>query len=137
MLLRAAAAGKWISSWSNDGEVRKPSCAEDVRGLLARGRAYATVQHQFNQADNEQTLPTSVAAFLVTRGQHATLMWAVAGIYESATMYAWDALLLERDWGMPRGDVVEQPTGVFRREFDGGTVALDCNIFAAVFSPPK
>ena len=137
VLVRAAAAGKWISSWSHEGEVRKPSCAANVRDLFERGKSYATVQHQFNQADKEQTLPTSVAAFLVARGQHATLMWAVAGIYESATMYSWDAPLLERDWGMPLSDVVEQPTGVFKREFEGGTVALDCNIFAAAFSPPK
>lgn len=137
VLLRAAAAGKWVSSWSHDGEVRKPSCAADVRSLLARGQAYATVQHQFNQADHEQSLPTAVAAFLLTRGQYATLMWAVAGIYESATVYVWDAPLLERDWGMPRGDAVEQRTGVFRREFEGGIVVLDCNSFAAAFSPAE
>lgn len=52
-------------------------------------------------------------------------------------MYAWDAPLLERDWGMPRGDAVEQRTGVFRREFEGGIVVLDCNSFAAAFSPAE
>ena len=129
VLLRAAAAGKWVSSWSHDGEVRKPSCAADVRSLLARGQAYATVQHQFNQADHEQSRRSC------SRGVSNAHVGCL--IYESATVYAWDAPLLERDWGMPRGDAVEQRTGVFRREFEGGTVALDCNSFAAAFSPAE
>ena len=106
-----------------------------MRALIARGLTYSTVQLQFQQGDVEQTLPTSIAAFLLARGQHATLMWAVEGIYESATMYSWDKALLERDFGRALGETVEMPSGVFKREYEGGTVALDCNIFAAAFSP--
>jgi len=83
-----------------------------------------------------QSLPTSVAAFLLSRGQHAVLMWAVGGIYESATMYSWDRTLLERDFGRATGEAVEMPPGVFTRVYERGTVAMDCNVFAASFSPP-
>lgn len=136
VLAWAAASGKWLSAWSHDGEVRKTACATSVRALIERGLAYSTVQLQFNQADGEQTLPTSVAAFLVARGQHATLMWAVAGIYESATMYTWDQPLLERDFGVALGEAVEMSSGVFTRAYEGGTVVLDCNDFSATFAPP-
>ena len=143
---RAAAAGKWMSSWASPGAtlackwgvecdvITPANCAAQVRGLLARTAAsYAAPQLQYDFRDTSQRLDVTAAAFLLVRALSATLMWPVTGTYESVADFPWDDALMTRDFGRALNATGEVADGVFVRRYERGVVRLDCGAFEASF----
>ena len=145
VLYRAVQAGKWLAPYKPDGptaacdkpQVRRSYCAVPMRYFIELGKNTSAgaqnstmlMLHDFR--DKEQTVETSVAAFLIARGASALLRLSscVGCAYDKPTP-PWSPLF-ERSVGRPLGAATETRTGVFERQYQKANVTLDCGTFTA------
>ena len=84
------------------------------------------------EADQNNT----VAAFMIARGESAMLELPVAGAYEAMDMYNVDAAVLQLDFGAAKAAGTES-AGVYTREYEKGTVQLDCKEWKGTITMKK
>ena len=77
-----------------------------------------------------QAAAQTIAAFLLTRGAY----WFL-GVNWVDQLNLTVAALMLTDYGEPLGNMTNSSAFVFKREYTGATVALDCSSFTASFSP--
>lgn len=134
-----SASGKWASSWNNDGELpQQGNCTDQMRRWIAMGANDANTmqivapQFRNNVSAFGRAMNNTIAAFLISRGKSATLMFPVLGDYGAAIDYKWSPLL-DTDFGEPLGPATEQRHAVFTREWSKATVTLDCTKLKSSF----
>lgn len=162
---RAVAAiqsrGKWASGWSMGSEpmLSNETCATVVKRWIASvakspNSTFQPATTAFSQifrhpkpykgekavwphsaADQNAT----VAAFMLARGANALLELRVPhGAYWFAGDMDMDATALQLDFGRALGPAREAASGgAWSREFEGGSVALDCASWSSTFAPRK
>ena len=159
------AKGKWVSSWAGYGtqlEITNETCASTMSTWLAAGASEGHTFQAFSMAFNkverhrpgscghakegqdhqvaEPSWPHSprdqnatVAAFMIARGPSAYLELSVYGAYFCASDLTFPPIL-ETDYGAPTGAGRVSGT-VYSREYEGGTVSLDCATWTSTFTP--
>jgi len=113
------------------------TCASKVQGLQAlrdAGRAGNMTVLYGDRTDSkgydDATAAQAAAVFLLVRGDH----WYLGLLSTSNALNATTAALMLTDYGAPLGNMT-QAGATFTREYEGATVALDCDTFTASFTP--
>ena len=143
-----AAAHEWLftnggmdgqACWVYQNDFPKPSdtplsCAAKLRAMdhfeTVRPVAFASDRCGGNGGYSDETAAQTIAAFLLTRGAY----WFL-GVNWVDQLNLTVAALMLTDYGEPLGNMTNSSAFVFKREYTGATVALDCSSFTASFTP--
>ena len=126
LIAAAVKAGKyvWQAFGNSDGAAPGPTtttCTTWMRSHCTAAQQSVPLLMQFDASSAAQ----SIAAFLVIRPPNGYIGF---GWYSNDDN--WDPIFLMQP-GIPLGLCAEGPTGVFARNWTGGTAALDCNTWNA------
>ena len=80
--------------------------------------------------DTQIQFEIDLATFLLVRGDYAWLGYYWNGCHSEWVYMDWN-ILLDKDYGIPLGSMVEIENGVFQRKWTKSTVTMDCNQYKA------
>jgi len=145
------ALGKWASAWNSQGQMQASTNSEacekqmdDWLGFTSDpARAGLSLQIGapafYAPTHDPETLRVqnlTLAAFQVVQNARSVLELPVKGAYGLADGYAWGGVL-DLSFGAPKGEGVKVGPGLYRREYEGFRVEVNCTDLAGSFVPPQ
>lgn len=132
----ARSKGKWFSAWTGAAVTRPPKgvndCAPTMARLLQEG---ANNSHTMQLYTGFNVPATTLAAFLIARGDSAVITLQPYDRPMSKTPFSFEAVDLNADPGTPLGPGKVDASGkVFTRAYTKANVRLDCSTFKANIS---
>ena len=104
------------------------SCAKYLRGTGMALNSSVLMFEYSGLNDTQEQFEIDLAMFLLVRGPYAWLGYNWNGCHDTWVYREWDPML-DKDYGVPLGSMVEIESGVFERKWSKSTVKMDCNTY--------